>query len=67
MRLTNRILIILFMVNLVCWIGIALDYYNDKILNVGVHLILFSTIFTIGFILAVRQYTNEENEENISM
>jgi len=28
------------MVNLVCWIGIALDYYNDKILNIGVHLIL---------------------------
>ena len=39
----------------------------NTIHHIGVHLILFSIIFTIGFILAVRQYTNKENEENISM
>lgn len=63
MRLTNRILIILFMVNLVCWIGIAIDYHNDKIINTGAHLILFSIIFTIGFILAVRQLANDDYDQ----
>lgn len=62
MRLNYTTIIFLFILNIICFaVAIGMDYYDQKIDKMSIHLILFCIIFTIGFVLATKQYTNEES------
>jgi len=62
MNLSYKILSFLFLLNIICFaIAIGMDYYDQKIDKMSIHLILFCIIFTIGFILDTKHHTNEES------
>lgn len=62
MNLSYNIVSFLCLLNVVCFtIAIGMDYYDQKIDKLSIHLILFCIIFTIGFILATKHHTNEES------
>jgi len=61
MNLSYKTVFFLFLLNIVCFaIAIGMDYYDQKIDKMSIHLILFCIIFTIGYILATKHHTNEE-------
>lgn len=62
MSLTYTTITFLFILNIICFaFAIGMDYYDQKIDKMSMHLILFCIIFTIGFVLATKQYVNEES------
>ena len=62
MNLTHMSVSFLFLLNVVCFgIALGMDYHDQKIDKMSIHLILFCIIFTIGFILTTKHHTNEEN------
>ena len=63
MSLTYTTITFLFILNIICFaVAIGMDYYDQKIDKMSIHLILFCIIFTIGFVLATtQQYANEES------
>jgi len=61
MNLSYKTVYFLFLLNIVCFaIAIGMDYYEQKIDKMSIHLILFCIIFTIGYIVATKHHTNEE-------
>lgn len=62
MRLDYKTLFFFIILNLACiGVSISMDYFDQKIDKISIHLILFSTIFTIGFFLSIKGYNNEKS------
>ena len=62
MRLDYKTIIFFIILNVICIVvSIIIDYFDQKIDKISIHLILFSTIFTIGFLLSIRGYSNEKS------
>jgi hypothetical protein len=61
MRLDSKTIIFFIILNLTCiGVSIIMDYLDQKIDKTSIHLILFSIIFTIGFLLSIRGNNNEK-------
>ena len=60
MRLDYKTLCFFIILNLACiGVSVSMDYFDQKIDKISIHLILFITIFTIGFLLSIRGYNND--------
>ncbi len=62
MNITYKTITFLFVLNIICFVvAIGMDYYDQKIDKISIHLMLLCVIFTIGFVLSIARHANEKS------